>query len=266
MRRPSVSDAVVSSSATKHASFRRESNGSRSIVPRRQAVYTITEGFMATRGDDFKICRECGAKLAADLRYCVHCYCPVEAGATRAHVALAGEIATTRRADPTKVFSPERHEAIVRRARNRKRLIIAAAVVVPMIAAGWISFRVLNRHWREAEKAMARETAARRELSAIADALERFKADVTRYPTNEEGLRSLARRPAVITQGAGHLTYWFGPYLENVPEVDPWGNDYIYKTSDNGESFELSSYGVGGETGSDSRFRVISPASDAAPR
>jgi hypothetical protein len=44
-----------------------------------------------------------------------------------------------------------------------------------------------------------------------------------------------------------------------VPEVDPWGNDYIYKASADGRSFELFSYGPGGETGSDSRFRVASP-------
>jgi hypothetical protein len=46
--------------------------------------------------------------------------------------------------------------------------------------------------------------------------------------------------------------------MESVPEVDPWGNDYVYHTGDNGRSFELFSTGPGGETGSDSRFRVAS--------
>jgi len=189
----------------------------------------------------------------------VHCYSPVGAGSTRAHVQLAGEIPTTRRADPTLVFSPERHEAIARRTRSRKRLIYAASIAVLVIVAGSVSLRVLNRHWRETERVMARERAAQREISTMADALERFRADVLRYPTNQEGLRSLARRPAVISDGeSGRLTYWYGPYLESVPEVDPWGNDYIYKASADGHSFELSSDGPGGETGSDSRFRVAS--------
>jgi len=83
---------------------------------------------------------------------------------------------------------------------------------------------------------------------------------VLRYPTNEEGLRSLGRRPAVINEGgSGRMTYWYGPYLDNIPEVDPWGNDYVYKAAADGRSFELYSYGPGGETGSDSRFRVASP-------
>jgi general secretion pathway protein G len=157
------------------------------------------------------------------------------------------------------VFSPERHEAIARRTRSRKRLIIAASMALLVFIAGSISLKVLNRRWRDAERVMARERAAQREISTLADALERFRADVLRYPKNEEGLRSLARQPAVINEGSGRLTYWYGPYLDTVPEVDPWGNDYIYKTSDDGRSFELFSYGPGGETGSDSRFRVASP-------
>jgi general secretion pathway protein G len=222
---------------------------------------------MATQTEDLKACRQCGARLAPNLRYCVHCYSPVGATSTRAHVELAGEITTTRRADPTKVFSPEKHEAIARRARSRKRLIFAASLAVFVIIVGSVSLKVLNQQRRETERVMKRERAAQQEIITMADALERFHVDVLRYPTNEEGLRSLARRPAVIRQDrAGHMTYWYGPYLENVPEVDPWGNDYIYETPDEGRSFELLSHGPGGETGSDSRFRVTSPNPTATDR
>ena len=220
---------------------------------------------MATQKEDLKLCRECGARLAPNLRYCVHCYSPVGTGSTRAHVELAGEITTTRRVDPTRVFSPERHEAMARRTRGRKRLIVVASMAVLAIIAGAITLKMLNRHWRETERLMAREKTAQREINTMADALERFRNDVLRYPTNDEGLRSLGRRPAVITEGvSGRITYWYGPYLDNVPEVDPWGNDYMYKTADEGRSFELFSYGPGGETGSDSRFRVSSTNSTAA--
>lgn len=220
---------------------------------------------MATQKEDLKLCRECGARLAPDLRYCVHCYSPVGTGSTRAHVELAGEITTTRRADPTRVFSAERHEAIARRTRSRKRLVVAASMAVLAIIVGSVSLKVLNRHWRETERVMAREKTAQREINTMADALERFRNDVLRYPTNEEGLRSLGRRPAVINEvGSGRTTYWYGPYLDNVPEVDPWGNDYVYKASSDGLNFELFSYGPGGETGSDSRFRVASTNSTAA--
>ena len=221
---------------------------------------------MATREQDVIACEQCGAKLSPSRRYCVHCYAPIGTMATRAHVEFAREVAAAHKVDPTIVFSPERHEAMLSRARNQKRLIIASLIAVAVIVGGSVGFQAINRHRLDAEKLMARDRAAQRELSTIADALERFRADVLRYPTNEEGLRSLARKPAVIKQDSEHLSYWFGPYLDSVPEVDPWGNDYIYHTSDGGRSFELFSYGPEGETGSDSRFQVISPGSAASDR
>ncbi|HXG94190.1 MAG TPA: type II secretion system protein GspG [Blastocatellia bacterium] len=215
---------------------------------------------MAAQEPTKQICPGCGEKVAADLRYCVYCYRPM-AGAkpSRAHVDMASRIATTHRDDPTVIFLPEEHEAIKRRARRRKRLIITAAISFVIIIAGAVTWQILNRQWREKERALARETAARRELKLLADALERFRIDVGRYPTNEEGILSLARKPAAIKSGDGALgSHWAGPYLEHVPEVDPWGNDYIYQTADRGESFELFSAGPGGEIGSQSQFRVTS--------
>jgi general secretion pathway protein G len=174
---------------------------------------------------------------------------------------LAREITASHKVDPTIVFSPERHEALRVRARMRKRMIVAGIIAMAVLVGGSISYQSISSHRRESEKLMARARAAQRELSTLADALERFKADVQRYPTNEEGLQGLARKPAVVRQDSEHLNYWFGPYLDSVPEVDPWGNDYIYHTMDGGRSFELFSYGPDGETGSDSRFQVISPGS-----
>lgn len=146
-------------------------------------------------------------------------------------------------------------------------MIIAASIALVVIVAGSIALNAVNQSRRLAQKTMAREQAAHRELNAFAEALDRFKADVERYPTNEEGLRCLARKPAAFeAAGDQRPTYWFGPYLENVPEVDPWGNDYVYHTADGGRTFEVSSGGPGGETGSDSRFRVTSPPAAAADR
>ena len=222
---------------------------------------------MATQEPEAHICEQCGAGVAPDLRYCVHCYAPVGARASRPHFELARETATTHRPDPTLVFSPERHEATLRRARSRKRMIVTAAIALVVVVAGLIALNVISRGRREAQKTMAREHAVQRELNTLAEALERFKADVERYPTSEEGLRCLARKPAAfVAEGTGRSTYWFGPYLENVPEVDPWGNDYVYHTADGGRTFELSSPGPGGETGSDSRYRVTSRPPAAGDR
>jgi len=107
-------------------------------------------------------------------------------------------------------------------------MIITATIALAVVVAGSIALNMINRGRREAQRTMAREQAAHRELNALAEALARFRGDVERYPTNEEGLRCLARKPAAFeAAGAGRSSYWFGPYLENVPEVDPWGNDYV---------------------------------------
>ena len=217
---------------------------------------------MTTQEQDAQVCRECGAKLSPNSRYCVHCYYPVGAGSQRAHVELTRDTATTHRPDPTLVFSPERHEAIARRARSRKRMVIAAVIAVAVVVAVSIALNILSRNRLAAQRTMAREQAAQRDLNAIAEALERFKEDVRRYPTNAEGLTCLARKPAALRQDGGvNESAWLGPYLDNVPEVDPWGDDYVYQTVDGGRTFELFSHGPGGEAGSDSRFRVRSQAS-----
>lgn len=219
---------------------------------------------MATQEQDAHTCPECGAKVAPDRRYCVHCYSPVGSGSARAHVELARDTATTHRPDPTLVFSPEKHEEIVRRARSRKRIIITAVIALAIVVAGSIALNIIGNNQRLTKRTMAREQAAQRDLNAIAEALERFREDVRRYPTNEEGLACLIRKPAALRQDAAeNQSAWYGPYLDHLPEVDPWGNDYVYRTADGGRNFELSSPGPGGETGFDSRFRVESQASTA---
>jgi hypothetical protein len=106
---------------------------------------------------------------------------------------------------------------------------------------------------------MVRDQAAHRELSAIAEALDRFKADVSGILLTKRGYDVFQGSRCHLRPSGGTSEPWFGPYLENVPEVDPWGNDYVYHTSDGGRSFELFSTGPGGESSSDSRFRVTSP-------
>jgi len=214
---------------------------------------------MASQEQEAHICTQCGARVAPDRRYCVHCYAPVGATAASAHVELARKTSTTHRPDPTVVFSPEKHEAIVRRARSRKRMIIAAAIGLIVIIAGSITLNAISKSRREAQKMLARDQAAHRELNLLAEALDRFKADMSRYPTNEEGIGCLSRKAAAFEAvGSEHATPWYGPYLDNVPEVDPWGNDYVYHTSDGGRTFELFSAGPGGEMSSDNRFKVTS--------
>jgi general secretion pathway protein G len=218
---------------------------------------------MAAESPDKQQCAGCGATFAANLRYCVNCYRPVSgAKPARAHVETARQVETTHRADPTVVFLPEVHEARVRRTRRRRRAAIISAIVIPLTIAATFIWVAATRQSPEQRRTLARSEMARRELRLMGDALERFRNDVGRYPTGVEGLRSLINRPAAFkpTDDA-RANQWSGPYLDSLPEVDPWGNDYVYEVTEGGQGFLLYSHGPGGETGSESQLQVISSGS-----
>ena len=215
---------------------------------------------MVAESPDKQRCAGCGAALAANLRYCVNCYRPV-AGArpARAHVETARQVETTRRADPTVVFLPEAHEARLRRVRRRKRMVLISVAVILLTSAATAAWLRLTHQTPEQRRNLARGEMARRELNMMAEALERFHGDVGRYPTSAESIRGLIHRPAAFkpTDDA-RVNQWLGPYLDSLPEVDPWGNDYIYEASDDGQEFRLYSQGPGGEIGPGGQFQVSS--------
>ena len=209
-------------------------------------------------------CQECGAKLPPDVRYCLSCYCPVggEDG-SHPHTKAASAVNTTRRPDdPTIVFLPDEHELILKRARRRKRLVAIGAIALIVITGGAIAFDTINTRRLASERKLMRERMARRELNMLADGLERFRADLGRYPDDQEGLAALTRKTAASKFGDARVSnYWTGPYVDGVYEVDPWGNDYVYRLTDGGERFELFSYGPAGEGGSGLRLQVTSSTS-----
>ncbi len=91
----------------------------------------------------------------------------------------------------------------------------------------------------------AKSKTASVQIADIEKGLELFKLDVGRFPTNEEGLDALMRKPA-------NATGWNGPYLKgsSIP-LDPWGRSYKYTGPAAGKDLEILSLGadaaVGGE-------------------
>lgn len=82
----------------------------------------------------------------------------------------------------------------------------------------------------------------RAQIAQLSTAVEAFKLDVGRYPTEEEGLAALVTRP-------DNTPGWQRPYLEKstVP-VDAWGRPFIYKI-DADYGFRIISYGGDGAPG-----------------
>ena len=117
--------------------------------------------------------------------------------------------------------------------------LIELLVVLAILAmlAGLVGPRVLN------QLGGAKSKSAALQLRDFEAALEMYKLDVGRFPSNEDGLRALVVQP-------GNARGWNGPYLkkDELP-MDPWGNEYLYRFPGQGSDFDLMSYGADGSPG-----------------
>src|SRR3989304_4868545 len=89
----------------------------------------------------------------------------------------------------------------------------------------------------------SRQTVAKQQVEGFGSALEMYRLDTTKYPTQEQGLEALVSEP----QGVNN---WKGPYLKKkfIPK-DPWGHEYIYTYPGANGDYDIVSYGADGNTG-----------------
>jgi len=97
----------------------------------------------------------------------------------------------------------------------------------------------------------SRQTVAKQQIEGFSSALEMFKLDTTKYPTQEQGLDALVTEP----QGVSN---WKGPYLKKkfIPK-DPWGNNYTYIYPGEHGDFDIVSYGADGNTGGEDEAKDV---------
>lgn len=91
----------------------------------------------------------------------------------------------------------------------------------------------------------ARITAARADISSLMSALKIYKLDNLRYPTTEQGLKSLIEKP---TSGPAASSWKTGGYVDKLPK-DPWGNQYQYISPGVKGEIDVFSYGADGQPG-----------------
>ncbi|MCX5889986.1 MAG: type II secretion system major pseudopilin GspG [Deltaproteobacteria bacterium] len=88
----------------------------------------------------------------------------------------------------------------------------------------------------------AKQKTAQAQIQMLATALDLYHLDVGRYPTDEEGLKSLYLKPE-------SLPSWSGPYLDKAVPKDPWARDYVYKYPGEHGPYDLYSLGADGQPG-----------------
>ena len=93
----------------------------------------------------------------------------------------------------------------------------------------------------------AKQNAARQDIAVIVGALDRFWAEYSRYPTNEEGL-------AILTKPTEKMPE---PPLTKIP-MDPWGHPYQYNCPGSSTPYEVICLGGDGREGGEGADADIS--------
>jgi general secretion pathway protein G len=177
------------------------------------------------------VCTKCGAVVCADCAEIVagRIYCPEH-----------------------KPAHEEKTARTVQRQRIRPGILIPVLSIIALVAlALWFAPNLTTGPFSFYNNSIT-ET----ELQEIENALESFRGDNGRYPTDEEGLLALRDEPP----GASG---WLGPYLPDGFYVDDEvrdasGNPITYERTDDG--YRLAAAGADGEPGTDDDIVLEGPA------
>lgn len=135
--------------------------------------------------------------------------------------------------------STRRNTSVPARSRGFTLIEVMVVIVIIGILAALIVPKVMSRPNE------ARVAAARQDIASIVQALKLYKLDNLRYPTTEQGLQALVRKPAI----APIPRNWKSDgYLERLPK-DPWGSPYQYLQPGMHSDVDVMSMGADGAVG-----------------
>jgi len=94
----------------------------------------------------------------------------------------------------------------------------------------------------------AKRITAKQDIGTVMQALQLYRRNNGRYPTQEQGLRALIEKPATDPVPNNWKD---GGYLERLPN-DPWGNAYQYLNPGVHSEIDVFSYGADSMQGGES--------------
>ena len=127
-----------------------------------------------------------------------------------------------------------------RRAPNDERGFTLVELMVVIVILGLLATVVIINVMPAADRAAM--TKARADIATIEQAIDMYRLDHLRYPTEQEGLQALVA----------------GNYIRRLP-ADPWRNAYGYRAPGaDGREFQIFSLGADGREGGSGEDEDIS--------
>lgn len=140
-------------------------------------------------------------------------------------------------------LSIQQDSSLARNGAKAQRGFTLIEVMVVIVIIGVLAALIVPKVMSRPDE--ARATAARTDIASIKQALNLYKLDNHRYPSTEQGLSALVKKPTVSPIPEN----WKGNgYLERVPK-DPWGHSYRYLQPGLHSEVDVMSLGADGEVG-----------------
>jgi general secretion pathway protein G len=112
---------------------------------------------------------------------------------------------------------------------NSNRGFTLLELLVVIVIIGLLAGYVAPRYFSQVGKSETQ--VARAQIDSLEKALDQYRLDNRRFPTNEEGLAAI------------------GPYLKKSVPNDPWGRPYQYRTPGQRGEYDVFSFGRDGKSG-----------------
>ena len=123
--------------------------------------------------------------------------------------------------------------------RNRQRGFTLMEIMVVIFIIGLLIAVVAPSVLGNQDKAMKQKVMA--DLATLEQALDMYRLDNLRFPSTEQGLAALAKKPA---QEPLPRSWRSDGYIRRLPE-DPWGTPYQYRMP--GEHGRVDVYSLGAD-------------------
>ncbi len=134
------------------------------------------------------------------------------------------------------LFKPSRAQKTIS---NKRGMTLIEILIVMALVTGLMT-ALISQIWPKISKAERRQAEVK--MRSLMQALELYRTDCQRYPSNDTGLRALLTKPADCRN--------WGPeaYIKNEMDLrDSWDNEFTYENQNT--NYVLRSYGKDGVEG-----------------